>query len=349
MLFECYPSIDANPRRCFPGHSMELRKDPITRSWVIVGDDTDRTSQPGYCPFCPGSPNAPQVISTLSANEHGASPAVAMVHPSPLYRIEGEPHRRSEGIYDAMNTVGAHEVLVQSFRHDIELWQSSDAAISQFLLLAAQRIQDLKNDLRFKYVTLFKNYGVPAGQEFSHPVSEITATTFVPRRVLYELRASRDYYLEKERCVFCDTLNQELREQVRIVESRGGYVAMCPFASRVPYEVWIMPRRHEASFEREALSASAQLNDLSALIRRTLHRVTSLAEAFHMVLHTVPNTYQKSNILQYWKTVNEDYHWHLEILPILATRAKPYFLKEVYYTPVSSEVAAERMRTVAVR
>src|SRR6185437_11528723 len=84
-----------------------------------------------------------------------------------LYRIEGEPHRHAEGIYDAMNTVGAHEVLVQSVRHDIELWQSSDAEISQFLLLAAQRIQDLKNDTRFKYVTLFKNYGAPAGQEYS--------------------------------------------------------------------------------------------------------------------------------------------------------------------------------------
>lgn len=325
---------------------MELRKDPITRSWVIVGDDAEKPGQPGYCPFCPGSPHAPQMIASLNT---GAGAVTAMVHPSPLYRIEGEPQRRSEGIYDAMNTVGAHEVLVQSVRHDMELWQSSDAEISQFLLLAAQRIQDLKNDLRFKYVTLFKNYGAPAGQDFSHPVSEITATTFVPRRVLYELRASRDYYLEKERCVFCDTLNQELREPVRIVESLGGYVALCPFAARVPYETWIMPRKHESSFERSILSRPAQLAELSALIRRSLQRVMSIAEAFHMVLHTVPNTYQKSNILQYWKTVDEDYHWHIEILPILSAKAKPYFLKEVYYTPVSSEVAAARLRKLAVR
>jgi UDPglucose--hexose-1-phosphate uridylyltransferase len=324
---------------------MELRKDPITRSWVIVGDDEERPVPHGYCPFCPGSSKAPQVITSVNSG-HGASTAV--VHPAPLYRIEGEPHRRSEGIYDAMNTVGAHEVLVQGVRHDIELWQASDAEISQFLLLAAQRIQDLKNDLRFKYVTLFKNYGAAAGQEFSHPVSELTATTFVPRRVLYELRASRDYYLDKERCVFCDTLNQEMRDPVRIVEARGNYVALCPFAPRVPYEIWIMPRKHQSSFERSVAAHPPQLSDLSALIRRTLQRVMSLAEAFHMVLHTVPNTYQKSNILQYWKTVDEDYHWHLEILPILATKAKPYFLKEVYYTPVSSEVAAEKLRKLTV-
>jgi UDPglucose--hexose-1-phosphate uridylyltransferase len=324
---------------------MELRKDPITRSWVIVGDDVEPSSLAGYCPFCPGSPASPQVIAALNS---GASAVSSVVHPSPLYRIEGEPQRRSEGIYDAMNTVGAHEVLVQNARHDRELWQSSEAEISQFLLLAAQRIQDLKNDLRFKYVTLFKNSGVPAGQEFSHPVSEITATTFVPRRVLYELRAARDYYQEKERCVFCDTLNQELRNPVRVVEELGGYVSLCPFASRVPYEVWIMPHRHESSFERSVNARPANLGELSSLLRRTLQRVMTIADAFHMVLHTVPNTYQKSNILQYWKTVDEDYHWHIEILPIMGARAKPYFLKEVYYTPVSSEMAAERLRKLAV-
>jgi galactose-1-phosphate uridylyltransferase len=80
-----------------------------------------------------------------------------------------------------------------------------------------------------------------------------------------------------------------------------------------------------------------------------LQRINAVAEAFHMVLHTVPNTYQKSNILQYWKTVDEDYHWHFEILPVLGAKAKPYFLKEIYYTPISAEVAAERLRALSVR
>ena len=328
---------------------MELRKDPITRSWVIVGEEEGRRGADQHCPFCPGSPNQPQVISTLAPTEHGAGPVTAMVHPAPLYRIEGEPHRRSEGIYDVMNTVGAHEVLVQSIRHDIELWQSSDAEVSQFLLLAAHRIQDLKQDLRFKYVTVYKNHGSAAGQEFDHPVSQLTATTFVPRRVLYELRAARDYFVDKERCVFCDTLNQELRNPLRIVEARNEYVALCPFAARVPFEMWIMPRRHESSFERAVQSKSGNLNELAGVLRRTLLRINSVAESFHLVLHTVPNTYQKSNILQYWKTVDEDYHWHFEILPVGSMKAKPYFLKEIYYTPISSEVAAERLRMLSVR
>src|SRR5258708_9890119 len=229
---------------------MELRKDPITRSGVIVGDEREKHAPEGRCPFCPGATNAPQVIGWLPPGEHGAGPVRAGVHPAALYRVEGEPQRRSEGIYDVMNTVGAHEVLVQSIRHDIELWQSSDAEISQFLLLAAHRIQDLKRDLRFKYVTLFKNHGTSAGQEFDHPIAQLTATTFVPRRVLYDSRAARDYYADKERCVFCDSLNQEMRTGERIVEAGTDYVSACPFPPRVPHATRRVPPRPQRPFQQ---------------------------------------------------------------------------------------------------
>src|SRR5262249_60277403 len=125
--------------------------------------------------------------------------ARAVVHPGAIYHIEGEPARRGDGIYDRMRSVGAHEVLIENARHDRQLWNASDQEIERFLLLVAQRIQDLKRDPRFKYVSVFKNFGVPAGQEFSHPNSELTATTFVPRRVLYELRPARYYFKTTER------------------------------------------------------------------------------------------------------------------------------------------------------
>ena len=128
-----------------------------------------------------------------------------------------------------MGSVGAHEVLLENPRHDGHIWNVSDFEIEQFLRLAALRIQDLKRDSRLKYISIFKNHGEGAGQEFSHPTSQLTATTFVPRRVLYELRAGRDYYENKERCVFCDILAQEERQNLRIVEARGDYVVFCPY------------------------------------------------------------------------------------------------------------------------
>ena len=324
---------------------MELRKDPITRSWVITGDDFDSARrEEGVCLYCPDAKGAPQVVSTMPSVDGGPWSARAVVHPVPLYRVEGEPQRRGEGIYDHMRTVGAHEILVENPKHDRQLWQSTDAELAQFFKLAAQRIQDLKRDRRFKYVTILKNHGALSGQEIEHPVCELTATTFVPRRVLYELRAAKQYYEQKERCVFCDILAQEEREGVRIVEHRGDFVACCPYAPRIPFETWIIPRGHDAAFEHTVLVKSGALNDLAALLRRTLVRIRSLTDSFHLVLHTAPNSMHRSEVLEYWKTIDDDYHWHIEILPILASKAKSYTFKEVYFTPVSSEAAAARLR-----
>jgi UDPglucose--hexose-1-phosphate uridylyltransferase len=327
---------------------MQLRKDPITRSWVITGDDPAAVPKDERgCRYCADSKVPSQVISSQPPVEGGPWSARAVVHPQPIFHVEGDPGRLGEGLYDKMQSVGAHEVLVENPKHDRQLWKSSDTAVEQFLVLAASRIIDLKQDRRFKYVTIYKNYGAAAGQDFDHPVSELTATTFVPRRILYELRAGRDYYKQKERCVFCDILAQEQQQALRVVEARADYISLCPYAPRAPYEVWIMPRTHEASFERSVTARQASVKDLAALLRRTLHRVTQVADSFHMVLHTSPNTLHRSELLNYWKTIDEDYHWHLEIMPILPGKAKSYTYKEVYFTPVTSETAAARLRDAA--
>jgi len=329
---------------------MELRKDPITRSWVITGDDAaEFVPQPETaCRFCAGSNSPLQVIATAS-NAPGTSwSARSVVHPKPLYRIEGEPGRRGDGIYDRMHSIGAHEVLVENPRHDRHLWTAGDEEIGHFLRLAAERILDLKRDPRIKYVSFFKDYGKNAGQEFSHPTSQITATMFVPRRVLYELRAGREYFNGKERCVFCDIIQQEEREAQRVIESRGDYIAICPYAPRVPYETWILPRNHEASFERTGLNKPGLRTNLAALLRRTLQRVRSQTDDFHLVLHTSPSALHPLKNLGYWKTIDDDYHWHIEILPIVGAKAKSYTFKEVYYSPVSSETAVKQLREAKI-
>jgi UDPglucose--hexose-1-phosphate uridylyltransferase len=328
---------------------MELRKDPITRSWVITGDDViEPTYRSKACRFCGSGAEPAHVIANLPGVDGSAWSARSVVHPQALYHIEGEPGRQADGVYDRMGSVGAHEVLIENPRHDGHLWTASDAEVEQFLRLAASRIQDLKRDSRFKYISIFKNHGPDAGQEFEHPTSQLTATTFVPRRVLYELRAARDYFETKERCVFCDILAQEERQNLRIVEVRGDYAAFCPYAPRVPYETWIMPRSHESSFERTGSSRVGSVNDLATLLRRTLERIRTVTESFHLVLHTSPNSQHPSGALGYWKTLDEDYHWHIEILPILEAKARSYTFKEIYYSPVTSETAVKRLREAKI-
>lgn len=328
---------------------MQLRKDPITRSWVITGDDPAAPSKDeSGCRYCVGSKLPTQVVASQPGLDGGPWSTRAVVHPHPIFHVEGDDQRSGEGLYDKMQSVGAHELLVENPKHDQQLWQSSDAQVEQFLQLIASRINDLKRDRRFKYITVYKNYGVSAGQESEHPVSELTATTFVPRRILYELRAGKDYFASKERCVFCDIIAQEQRQAIRIVESRGDYLSCCPYAPRVPYEVWILPKVHDASFERSVTTRQTSVKDLAALLRRTLRRVLGICDSFHLVLHTSPNTIHRNPVLGYWKTIDDDYHWHIEIMPILPGKAKSYTFKEVYFTPVTSETAAAKLRDVPV-
>ena len=323
---------------------MELRKDPITRSWVITGDDQEADRGGSHlCPFCPESGQQLHILTSMPTVNGNPWSALAVVHPKPIYHVEGDPGRAGNGLYDTMQSVGAHEVIVENARHDRQLWTADDREVEEYLALCAQRIHDLKKDGRFKYVSVLKNFGNHSGQEFDHPTTEVVATTFVPRRVLYELRAAREHYKIKERCVFCDIFAQEQKQEKRVIEVRGDYLASCPYASRTPYEAWIAPRIHEAYFERLATRPGA-LRDLAVLLRRTLYRIRSIADGFHMVLHTSPNTLHKSETLGYWKTIDDDYHWHIEILPILGPKAKSYTFKEVYSSSVSPESAAARLR-----
>jgi UDPglucose--hexose-1-phosphate uridylyltransferase len=266
-------------------------------------------------------------------------------HPRPIYRIEGEPGRLPEGIYDKMGALGAHEVVVETPIHDRRLSQFSDEEIERVLWVWASRTADLKKDPRFKYVSVFKNQGPQAGEEWPHAHSEIAATMFVPRRLKYELAAAHEWYRDKERCIFCDTVRQEERQGKRIVDVQGDYYALCPYASRVPYEVWLVHRRHNHLFEQPRPGSNRR--QLAALLGRVLRRLEKIAPAYHLVVHTAPNTRSKKGELAgYWKTLAEDFHWHIEILPIVEKTSKSYSIKEVYFNTVFPEAAAAELRAL---
>jgi UDPglucose--hexose-1-phosphate uridylyltransferase len=321
---------------------MELRKDPITRSWVVIGHP-EHAAMPEGCPLCPGHESEQHTL--LARPSNGPWQVRVMPHLDPLYRIETEMGREAEGIYDRMGLVGAHEVLVETPVHGQRLSQMSDQEIDRVLSVYAQRITDLKQDRRFKYVTIFKNQGAVAGAEWEHAHSQITATTFVPRRILYELRASRTWFEQKERCVFCDIVRQEEKRGKRMVDIQGEYYAFCPYASRVPYEVWLLHKKHNHLFEQP--KPNAKRMQLAALLGRVLRRIEKITPNFHMVVHTAPNTGSyKGELANYWTTIAEDYHWHIEILPIVESRSKSYSIKEVYFNPLEPELAAEQLRAL---
>jgi UDPglucose--hexose-1-phosphate uridylyltransferase len=320
---------------------MELRKDPITRSWVVVGRPERQRPRADACPLCPGS--RIETRSLLELPRQGPWQVRAYPHFRPFYHVEGDAARTAEGIYDRMAPIGAHEIIVETPDHARSLPVLANEEIELVLEAYALRIADLKRDGRFKYVTVFKNQGVQSGEEWTHAHSQLTATTFVPRRILYELRSAREWFRERERCVFCDIVRQEIRQEKRLVDSVGDYYAFCPYAARVPYEVWIMPRTHNHQFEAPRPGESRR--HLANLLGRTLRRLLQVSGSYHLVLHTAPNTLQtKGELSEYWRTIEGDYHWHFEILPILEEQKKSYNIKEVYFNGTLPEKAAERLR-----
>jgi UDPglucose--hexose-1-phosphate uridylyltransferase len=265
-------------------------------------------------------------------------------HRNPVYEIEGDAARQAEGLYDKMRNLGAHEVVIEHPDHALQFADLSDDAVIQALRAYVARITDLKKDLRFRYVTLFRNVGPEAGQGLDHPHSEITATPFIPRRSAYELRAALAHYENKERCLFCDIVNQELDQQMRAVEWNELFLAFCPFASRVPYETWVLPIYHHASFEEDVTSWEKELH-LARLLKSTLRRLSFVAKASHLVLHTSPNVNSKPHRLGAWRSIAEDYHWHIEILPIIPGKSRSYSFKEVYFNSLPPpEAAAKELR-----
>ena len=136
---------------------MELRKDPITRSWVVAGHPEREKVPPDPCPLCPES--SIETHDLLSLPQQGKWQVRVFPHFRPLYRIEGDPARGAEGIYDRMDPVGAHEIVVEAPEHSRRLSQLPDAHVEQVIDAWEQRIIDLKRDARFKYVTISKNQG----------------------------------------------------------------------------------------------------------------------------------------------------------------------------------------------
>jgi len=331
----------------------ELRKDPVVDRWVIFASSRNlrpndfasdgRADAPANrpCPFCYGNEEhtPPEV---LAVRDRGTAPNTAgwltRVIPNkfPALRVEGGLDRRGEGIYDRMNGIGAHEVIIESPDHEKELSELSVEEIERVLEAYRARILDLQNDLRLRYILLFKNHGERAGASLAHGHSQLIATPIIPQVVAEELEGSERHYRLKERCVFCDMVDHELASRKRVVLETERFLSFEPFASRAPFETWILPKRHVAAFEE---SDAADRMDLAGILKETLARIRRALDKPHYnyVLHTAPCREAKL----------PHYHWHLEIVPKRNPLAGFEWGSGFYINPTAPEEAAEYLRGIA--
>jgi UDPglucose--hexose-1-phosphate uridylyltransferase len=251
----------------------------------------------------------------------------------PALRIEGELSREGEGIYDKMNGIGAHEVVIETPRHEETLATLPLKDVKNVLLAYRERIIDLRRDQRLRYVLVFKNHGVSAGASLEHSHSQIIALPIVPRRVVEEVEGAKNYFSYKDRCVFCDIIRQELQRRHRVITENKFFLSIAPFASRFPFETWILPKTHHPSFEHMEFSQyelAAQI--LSDTLRRLSHVLTD--PPYNYVIHTS----------SFPEVDAEHYHWHFEIMPKLTKVAGFEWGTGFYINPTPPEEAAGYMR-----
>lgn len=325
----------------------ELRRDPLLGRWVIIA--TDRAHRPSdiprappptpgaYCPFCPGQESAtpPEILAYREGTPPNAPGWSLRVVPNryPALMIEGELDREGFGLYDRMNGVGAHEVIIESPEHRAGLGDLPAERVQAVLWAFRDRILDLRRDGRFRSILVFKNHGRPAGATLEHGHSQLIALPIVPGLVEAELHGARAHFQAKERCLFCDVIAQERREGVRVVAENDHAIALAPYAARSAFETWVLPRRHASHFEE---IDRAQALGVAELLRLTLRKLDVALEnpPYNLMLHTAPLR----------EAALPSYHWHIEIVPTLTQLAGFEWGSGFHINPTPPEEAAEFLR-----
>ncbi len=334
----------------------EFRRDPIAGRWVIVNTE-ERIDPKEFaslypavskgnkekCFFCPGKEWAtpPEVYAYRpGGGEANSSGWQVRVVPNkfPALVIEGDIDRRPVGLYDMSNGVGAHEVIIETPNHEQTLADLSFEHIAQVIMAYRLRLLDLKKDNRFEYMLIFKNFGLSAGASIEHDHSQIIALPMVPKNVHEELLGAERYFKYRERCIFCDLWQQERQEGERIVYENGRFITFCPFVSRFPFEMCIMPKQH--------MSCLSDLSDegimeFAKALKDALKRLMTLLNnpPYNFVIHIAPAHTRYTEEKEY-------YHWHVEIMPRISRVAGFEWGSGFYILPGTPENSAEMLRKV---
>lgn len=298
----------------------ELRQDPTTGAYVIVAPERSRrpaanagapakiAPAPSFdagCPFCPGNE---AMLPTILAETPGPAPAGWLVRavPNKYPAVTAPAAPVAAPGHTARPGYGFHEVIVESPRHDADLATMTEKERQAVLTVYRQRFAGMWSHDGIAAVVLFRNHGARSGASLVHPHAQIIAFGIVPPR----MHRLRDWGAEQVRagggCPTCGELERELGAGARIVDQSDGFVALVPYAAECPYEVWVLPKRHQASF---AEAGDDELSDMTAVLGRALHALR--------VAHDDPPYSFAIESPGPGAEGTEHLHWRLRIVPDL--------------------------------
>lgn len=322
----------------------ELRKDPIIDRWVIIS--TERGKRPVFlieeppppkaamCPLCSGNEHmTPAEVYAIRPNNSppNSSDWLLRVIPNkfPALRIEGSLDKEGVGLYDRMNGIGAHEVVVDTPVHGETLSNMDVRGIQNLFIAFKERVLDLAKDKRFRFTIVFKNHGAIAGASLDHSHSQLISLPIIPKRISEEISGSMNYYVFKDRCIFCDIIAQEKDDNVRVIYENSRFIALSPYASRFPFETWVLPKNHEPYFalQKDDDNYRDAADALSTILKKQDKVLNS--PPYNFMIHTTP---LGNGDIPY-------YHWHIEIIPRLTKMAGFEWGTGFYINPTPPEEA----------
>lgn len=332
----------------------ELRHDPISGRTVIIAPERmaavslsqhspaaprgDATN----CPFCPGREDLAGREILVSRQpgrpENGDGWHIRVVASRlPALRVEGHYDEPGRGLFQTLGGLGAHEVVIEAPEHDADWATMPVEQMTRVLWAWRERMRDLRRDFRLRTFLFVKNAGASAGATLDHPHSQLLALPFVPQHLEDELSGARARHLAGGRCVFCALIDEEIALDTRVVGVDADSIAISAFAARVPFETWILPRRHAAAFDEESddslRALAARLGDTMARLRHALRE-----PPYSVLLHSVPVG-----------EATDSYHWHLEILPRLLPVSGLAWDAGIHINPVPPEDATRLLRAATPR
>lgn len=329
------------------GQSPELRYDSLIGGWTILAPSRSRRpggmrggeGRRGPCPFCPGN-------EVLTPPEIWAEGRESGIPDSPGWNIRvipnlypalvevPSPKKRSGQGRRVRPARGVHEVIIHSPHHHLSLGDMDPDSAVGLMRAYRSRYRELCARPGVRQVLIILNHGREAGASLEHPHTQVLALPLVPTGVREELRrwkksASRG-------CPLCSAV-EEARREGRVVLENEGWTALTPFASRLPYETWFVPRRHRPDFAR---TGEAELRSMADVLTRVLKGMSILLHdpPYNLWLHSAPCD----------GTAPREYHWHLEMMPRLTVTAGFEMASGLYLNPVPPEEAALRLRQVII-
>ena len=328
----------------------ELRFDYTTADWVVFAplrklrpqhegraSAAETAQDASECPFCPGNERfTPHEIFAVRSNPQLESTWQVRVVPNkfPALRIEEDYHRVESGrMFESMGGCGAHEVVIESPDHSRFLAQQPMEQIELVLKAILQRYTDLKRDKRFQTIVVFKNHGSGAGTSLRHPHWQIIATPVVPRLLRTKCSEAMGYYDRTGNCLYSDLAKEEFAAERRIIATNAEFTAFIPFASHLPFETWILPRRQQSTLD---VVTADQIRPLAEILKDVLLKLYVGLENpdFNLTIDTAPRGDEDKEYFQ----------WHIRIMPRLTTQAGFELGSGMAINTVLPEEAADFLR-----